>query len=243
MGIGKWISGALGWVIAGPLGGLLGFALGSFAESAFDDKQSGSRVRVNHTGQRNSFLLSLLVLTTAVMKSDGKVMRSELQYVRNFLRLNFGEQAEKEGVEIIRDLLNKNVNVEEVSAQISLNMNHSQRLQLLHYLVGLANADGRMNQSEANTLRHIAYHLRIPKADSESVIAMFDVGVDAAYKVLEIDSSASNEEVKKAYKKMALKHHPDKVASLGQDVQKAAEEKFKAVSEAYDKIKKERGMG
>ena len=242
MGIGKWLSGALGWVIAGPLGGLLGFALGSMAENAFGDKKGVNTSGVNRAGQRNSFLLSLLVLSTALMRSDGKVMKSELLFVRNFLRTNFGAQAEKEGVSIIQELLKKDVNVEEVSRQIAYNMNPSQRLQLLHYLVALAKSDGAMNQSEINILRHIAYHLGIPRGDSESVLAMFDNGVDSAYKVLEVESTATDEEVKKAYKRMALKHHPDKVSSLGTDVQKAAEEKFKAVSSAYEKIKKERGM-
>ena len=66
--------------------------------------------------------------------------------------------------------------------------------------------------------------------------------VNSAYKILEIDPSASDDEVKKAYKKMAIKHHPDKVESLGEDVKKAAEEKFKSIVAAYEAIKKERGF-
>ena len=62
------------------------------------------------------------------------------------------------------------------------------------------------------------------------------------YEVLGVDKSASAEDIKKAYRKMAIKYHPDKVATLGEDVQKAAEEKFKAVNQAYEAICKERGI-
>ena len=66
--------------------------------------------------------------------------------------------------------------------------------------------------------------------------------LEGAYKVLEVSPDATDDEVKKAYRKLALKHHPDRVASLGEDVQKAAEEKFKNINDAYERIRKARGM-
>jgi DnaJ like chaperone protein len=66
--------------------------------------------------------------------------------------------------------------------------------------------------------------------------------LDEAYKVLEIDSSATDDEVKAAYRKMALKHHPDRVATLGEDVREAAEEKFQKINSAKEKIFSARGM-
>lgn len=243
-GYGKWIAGALGWAVAGPIGALLGLGLGAMVDGLISlgkdvEPYNGERM---HVGQRNSFLLSLLVLSAAVMKADGKVMRSELEYVKNFIRMNFGEQAEHEAMSILKDLMHKDVPIEEISGQIAANMPISQRLQLLHYLCGVAQADASPSQSELDVLRRIAAALRIPDADSESVFSMFGSTVEDAYKVLEIDPSATDDEVKKAYRKMALKHHPDKVSSLGDDVRKAAEEKFKSIGEAYEKIKKERGL-
>ncbi len=71
---------------------------------------------------------------------------------------------------------------------------------------------------------------------------MFVPETDSSYKILEIERTASNDEVKKAYRKMAMKYHPDKVSHLGEDYRKSADEKFKKVNEAYEKIKKERNM-
>ncbi len=239
MGYGKWITGALGWALGGPIGGIIGFALASILEKGGEANASTGGVSAE---QRNSFFVSLLVLSSSVMKADGRIMKSELDYVKRFIAENFGVDAAKEAALLLKEILQKEIDINEVGAQIRVNMNPSSRIQLLHYLTGIAMADGAVSRDELAVLRKIALALGIPHAESESVFAMFDNGIDAAYQILEVDKNASDEEVKKAYKKMAVKHHPDKVSSLGPDVQKAAEEKFKKIAEAFDKIKKERGI-
>lgn len=240
MGYGKWISGALGWALGGPIGGILGFAIGSIFDGG--DGTSRKSSSFDATEQRNSFLVSLLVLSSAVMKADGKVMKSELDFVKKFISDNFGIDAVQQASIFLKDILQKPVDVVSVGNQIRINMNPASRLQLLHYLTGIAMADGSVSGSELAVLRQIASALGIPQNDSESIFAMFDKGTEAAYQVLEITKDATDEEVKKAYKRMAVKHHPDKVSSLGPDIQKAAEEKFKKIQQAYDTIKKERGI-
>ena len=246
MGIGKWITGAIGWALGGPLGGLVGYFLGSLFDSQEDRPQGGTydAGRDYSAGeQRNSFLVSLLVLSAAIMKSDGKVLKSELEYVKGFIRRNFGEHALPQALQILKAALEKDVDLPQVCAQIKLYMNQPQRLQLFHYLVGIAGADGHVCLKETEDLKTIALYLGIPASEAESILAMYGgADVNSAYKVLEIDPSATDEEVKKAYKKMAIKHHPDKVESLGDDVRKAAEEKFKSIVAAYETIKKERGF-
>ncbi|MDD5962903.1 MAG: TerB family tellurite resistance protein [bacterium] len=255
MGFGKWISGAVGWALAGPIGGLLGYLLGSVYDMSNEQKSakgeaSGGR-RVNFGAayndysaqeRRNSFMLSLLVLSSAVMRADGKTMRSELDYVKQFIRNNFGEYAVGDALAILKELSAKEINLNEVCGQIKFYMNSSQRLQLFHYLAGIAAADGSVAEAELSTLRTIASQLGLPNADVESILALFGQSVESAYKVLEITPDATDDEVKRAYKRMAMKYHPDRVATLGEDVRLKAEEKFKAVSAAYECIKKERGL-
>lgn len=239
MGYGKWITGAIGWALGGPIGGILGFAVAAFLEGNSEHAVSKPFTK---TEERNSFLVSLLVLSSSVMKADGRVMKSELDYVKRFIAQNFGMEAAAESVSLLKDILAKDVDITSVGAQIQRYMNSEARIQLLHYLTGVALADGTVSSDELVVLRKIALALGIRQNESESVFAMFDKGIDAAYQVLEIDKTATDEEVKKAYKKLAIKHHPDKVSSLGSDVQKAAEERFKSIAEAYEKIKKDRGI-
>ena len=241
MGIGKWIVGALGWAMLGPIGGILGYFFTSRLEklaeatAAYGEQQSLSQ------GQRNSFLMSLLVLSATVIKADGRTTAQELATLRSFFTRNFGTQAGYEAEEIVNELINKDFNIYEVCGQVSLHMDYSQRLQLFHYLVSLAACDG-MHQREIDILETIANYIGLSKSEVDSIFAQFCPSNDSNYKILEIDSNATDEEVKKAYRKMAVKYHPDKVATLGEDVQKAAEEKFKAVSQAYEAICKERGI-
>ena len=194
------------------------------------------------TEQRNSFMVSLLVLSSAVIKADGKTLQSELDYVRNFVRSNFGEAATYQAMTILNELNAKQVNIYEVGAQIAANMNYSQRLQLFDYLTRLAVADGEFSKSEKDVLEAIGSAIRLNTSDISSVIAMFYKDADSAYEVLEISPNATDDEVKSAYRRMAMKNHPDKVATLGPEVQKAAEEKFRKIQEAYETIKKQRGM-
>ena len=269
MGKTKWITGLLGWVTFGPIGALIGYFLGSAVESYIEMARqipggSSGQGGYNQGGynqggynrggyqrttgpytatqQRNSFMVSLLVLSSAVIRADGKTLQSELDYVRNFVRSNFGEAATYQAMSILSDLNTKQVNIYEVGAQIASYMNYSQRLQLFDYLARLAAADGDFSASEKSVLEAIASAIRINASDAASVIAMFYKDTTSAYEVLEISPSATDDEVKSAYRRMAMKNHPDKVSTLGPEVQKAAQEKFQKIQEAYETIKKQRGM-
>jgi DnaJ like chaperone protein len=259
MNVAKWIGGGLGWTFAGPIGGLIGFALGAMLDNAsgvVENQQAYTQQRGQRTNrQAGDFGMSLIILSAAVMKADNKIMRSELDFVKAYMVRQFGEAQTKELVSALKEVLKQPIPTRQVCMQIRANMVHPQRLQLLHYLFGVAHADGKAHTAELHVLNTMARYLGISQKDFYSINAMFGGGqyqgtgrtprqpsAASAYAILEIDKSASDDEVKKAYRKMAKKYHPDKVASLGPEFQKAAKEKFQKVQQAYETVKKARGM-
>lgn len=273
MGIGKWIGGALGFIQFGPLGALAGFALGSLFDNMFDqgsmstgDGQpygggtygggtySQETYRHDSRGQRNSFLFSMLVMASYIIRADNKIMHSEMEYVRQFLRVNFGEQAVSEGEEILLNLFEQRKKMDasnpqafkntitQCGQQIAMYMNYSERLQMLNFLVQIAKADGSVVTEEINALKEVAVAMGLNVSDVDSALSLGGTTLEEAYKVLEISPDATDEEVRKAYRKLALEHHPDKVETLGEDIKKAAEQKFKQINEAKEIVYKARGM-
>ncbi len=244
---GKWLGGGIGWALGGPIGAIVGFALGSIFDSASVTVQksdpTGAHNRTHSTGtQAGDFAISLLVLSAAVMKVDGKTMKSELDYVKAFLVAQFGESQSKQLLQLLNDILKKDIPVYDVCIQIRQNMPISARLQLLHYLYGISKADGDVSLKEVQLIDSIADYLNISGADATSIKAMYYKDVESDYKILEISPYSSDDELKKAYRKMAMKYHPDKVAGMGDGVVKSAEEKFKSLQEAYERIKKKRNL-
>ena len=232
----KWIGGGLGWAFGGPIGGILGFVFGTMV----DGMQSGN-YKYKPT-QSGDFSISLMILSAAVMRADGKVMKSELDYVRNFFIRQFGVETANNRIQMLQEILKQDFKLPEVCRQIGQYMEYPSRLQLLHYLFGLSSADGQFNPKEVEMIGLMAGYLGVEKQDYESIRAMFVKDLNSAYKVLEILPEATDDEVKAAYRKMAVKYHPDKVAHLGDDVQTAAKEKFQQLSAAYEEIKKQRGI-
>ena len=234
---GKWIGGGLGWAFGGPLGAIIGFAIGS----AFGNS-SNTEEYIGGTTQQRDFNVSLLVLSAAVMKADGSVKKSELDYVKRFFLSNFGQERAEKYILMLREILKQDIQIYDVSQQVGRFMDYSSKLQLLHYLFGIASADGTTHDNEVDVISVISKYMGISSSDFQSIKAMFVQQVDSAYKILGIDANATEDEIKKAYREMAKKYHPDKVAYLGDDVRKSAEQKLQEVNEAYDKIRKQRGF-
>ena len=259
MGAGKWIGGILGFITVGPLGALAGYALGSLFEHGLNEvnrpDNAGSQDYERREGQRNSFMFSLLVLASYIMKADGKVMHSEMEFVRRFLRQNFGLNAMTQGETILLRLFEEQKRVgvmqyrsviQDSCRQIRNSMVYEQRLQLLNFLVMIAQADGNVPAEELMALKEVTYHSGLSDEELEQMLNLrsgsSSSNLEDAYRVLGISPSASSDEVKAAYRRTALKHHPDKVAALGEDVRKAAEKKFQEINDAKDRIFKARGL-
>ena len=250
----------------GPLGVLAGIALGwLFEKSAEQDSTTrrsadgayrtgyGTTENEHRQGERNSFLFSLLVLASYIIRADGRVMHSEMECVRSFLRSNFGERAVGQGETILLRLFEEQKRMGDAAFRTAMqascdamraHLSVEQRLQLLDFLVMIAKADGVTAPQEVDALRFLTARLGLTDADLDSMLNLGG-GADAlaaAYKVLGIGPDATDAEVKAAYRQMALKHHHDRVAALGEDVRKAAERKFQEINAAKETVFRQRGM-
>lgn len=274
MAFGKWIGGFLGLQLGGPLGALAGFILGAILDGIQTDDPSNGKV-YNGDGsygdgrsqeeqyrkyqersaedQRNTFRFSLLVLASYIISADGKIMHSEMNLVRQWLRTNFGETAVREGEQILLRLFEQQKvmgaaeygeTVMKCCEQLRGMMSYEQRLQLLHFLSMIAQADGVIAPQEVDALRRCAAGLGLSPSEVDRLLNLHDAGssLEAAYKVLGVSASATDDELKQAYRRLALQNHPDRVASLGEDVRRAAEKKLQEINAAKETIWKARSI-
>jgi len=229
----KWIGAAAGWFFAGPIGGIIGYYLGKKIFNKKVDNQIG-------------FEISLLILSSMVIKSDGKVLKTELNYVKQFFNKTFGLQKSNEYFKVFNTLNKQDLNsrLRQVCLQINTHVNHSSRLEIIHFLFGIAASDNEIHLKEIETIKRISNYMNINSYDFESMKSMLlakkSADSEKWYKILGINKNATDSEVKKAYRKMALKHHPDKLTGVSEDIKKLSTQKFQAVKEAYEQINKER---
>lgn len=291
MGVTKWLLTGLGWVTIGPIGGLLGYFLGRAIEDGVArSRQLGGgshyagadgtayrhRGPFRNTGTQDDVDIALLVLIAAVMKVDGSVHRSELDYVKRFLAKNYGEEKGKQLLIMLRDLVKPEtyIDLDAVCGQIKQNTDYNTRYHMVDFLFGLSVVDNAYYPEENNVMRAIANGLGINQRDYVSMYVRHvssrfggDSGTGSRgysgyggysrsgssssssasgrvdpYKVLGLDSSATDEEVKRAYRRLAMKYHPDKVENMGEEVKKSSEAQFRMINEAYEQIKTARGM-
>lgn len=247
----KWLGAGLGFTLGGPIGAAIGFTIGSFVDGFSSDEITAEqreyqrKIKQNQQHQNTQsgdFEISLLVLASIVIKSDGKIDQRELNFVRSQFYTMYGEQRANNAFKLFKGVIKKEISARQVCFQIREHMPHASRLQLIHFLFGIAKADEFISEKEIDEIRKIAGYLYINQHDFESIKAMFYDTSESSYKILEIEKTASDEEVKKAYRTLAKKHHPDKLQDLGEEHLKGANEKFQSIQTAYEKIKRERGI-
>lgn len=255
MNFSKWVGASIGWSFGGPIGAIIGLAIGSIIDAVAGDAgfllgegdknrprpkttytQSQERPRTNS----GDFEISLLILASIVIKADERQDSRELDFVRQQFKGMYGAERANHAFKLFKEISKQQISTRAVCLQIRQMMDHPARLQLLHFLFGIAQADDIVTDREVTQIFTISGYLGISNRDFNSIKAMFYNSRDNAYKILEIEKAASVDEIKAAYRKMVKKYHPDKVMHLGKEHQQGAEEKFRQVQQAYEQLQKER---
>lgn len=245
----KWIAAFIGsifWRFPGAIAGfILGYLLETYLKST---RRSTTNNRPSPEPRRyvqSNFELNLLSLAALVIKADGKISQHELDYVRLFFVRQFGKDRANASFRIFNDeIKRRNLSLSHICNHLRAFTNYETRLQILHFLFGIADADSRILHSELHVLQEIAKRLNINRHDFYSIHAMFHKtkSISTAYTILKISENASEEEIKQAYRNMVKKYHPDRLTGMDETYIKGAREKFEKVQEAYEQIRKERGF-
>lgn len=240
----KWITAILGYTYFRFSGAILGYFIGSVLEQLFRQDRPNPFVSVqSQRMQKDQVQLNLLSLAAIVIKADGKVDERELRFVRNYFIANYGEAyASSIFAKFNTEVKKEQQNLNEITRLFTQRAPYETRLQILHFLFAIANADGNVAEVEVQKILQISNALQLRSMDFESIKAMFVKSADNAYKILEISPNATDTEVKKAYRTMAKKYHPDKLQTDDAALKKGAQEKFQQVQAAYEAIQKERGL-
>lgn len=247
----KWICAFAGYfLIRGLPGAFVGYLAGYLIEQLLTGSKNGktsfgeaARQRSRQKVSPKDFELNLLSLASLVIKADGKVNQLELDYVRQYFVSSYGKERSNATFRVFNEVIkSREINTFRIATYISQNTRYESRLQILHFLFGIAKADGHVSGNEEQKIREIAGFFRIHAKDFESIRAMFYSEAGNAYKILEIEKTATDSEIKKAYRSMAKKYHPDKLQHLPDHLIKGAQEKFLAVQKAYEQLQKERGF-
>ncbi len=248
----KWtgtiIGGGIGWALGGPLGALIGAYIGSVMGQQGSKRIGSSHPYSDSTSAQSAqtrsgdFAVALLSLFAHVSKADQRVLSSEVAYVKQFLIEKFGRRNAQDLMYIYKQILNQDFDLNQVVRQIKTQMDYYSRLELIHILFGIAQADNHIDTREINVINDIAFQLGLSERDLNSIKSIFIKTENQAYKMLNVNPDDDIDKIKKAYRNLAVKYHPDKVANLGPELQELAEEKFKAINDAYQTIRKEKGF-
>lgn len=238
----RWIAAIVGFIFFRFIGAFIGYILGSLAENL------GKNTRVyRSTGSQRvtpaDFELNLLSLASIVIKADGNVSSAEMQFVQNYFVQAYGKERANATFRTFNNVVKKReVTPQPICDFLRIRTRYESRLQIIHFLFNIAQADGHVSKPEVEKIREIAGFLAVGFRDYESIKAMFFKNPDSAYKILEIEKSATTAEIKAAFRTMAKKYHPDKLQHMDEAYRKGAQEKFQKVQEAYEQLQKEKGF-
>ncbi len=251
----SWIGAIIGFAIGGFVGGIVGYVIGaiinSFVSNGEPKNAQGNANTNSSRSAYDTFLYYLMCLSADIIFADGKIYQTETDYLRNFLNQTFGPLGQQQGMAIFERLKNErrlkgiaywNTTIQHVCQDIRQNLPEAHRIQIIAFLAELSKSDGHVDATELKSLRDIAYSMGLDAGIVDQMFALGGQSLDDAYKVLGLTADATDDEIRRAYKKMVLQHHPDRVAHLGEEVKAAATRKMQEINKAKDAIFAARGM-
>ncbi|MCB0281993.1 MAG: TerB family tellurite resistance protein [Calditrichaeota bacterium] len=251
---GKAIGAGMGFMVGGPIGAIIGGAIGHTFDAEenkrrYFEYENNSWPEVEQEFDRQYlFYVSLASLAAKMAKADGVVTTEEIRAFDQFLRVELGLNVDER--KNIATIFNEAKNSPEEATAIAMQFKQLIGFQydvldmMIRLLFKIALADGELHPSEETFIKNIAAVFGISQAQFMQIRALYFKESDRAYQILGVSRSASNDEIKKAYRSLVREYHPDKIQAKGvpEDFMKVAHEKMAEINQAYDQIRKERGI-
>jgi len=248
---GTLIGAAAGFFMSGSLlGGIIGGVLGNM----FDQRNgiptrrraaAGDSLRTDARIREFVFISNLVALMTSVAKADREIHPSEISAITGYFEQNFHYSGHDRRVieNLIREAAGRRLDLPRLCRDTRRLLEYPERLMLVRMLYMVALSDRVFKDVERERINEIAVLLNVNRTDHSHIQREFSLAAaDDEYKILGVSSSASDQEIKAAYRTMVKKYHPDRVSHLGKEFADLAHEKFQRVQEAYDHIAHERHL-
>ena len=190
MAFGNWISNLIGVFEEGPMKDLT-----EEMAKASDEKKAAEEVVITdefrntfnvnspvRENMRNSFLFSMLLMASHIVLADGKVEPEEYEFLGKFLRENFGAEAEKEGMEVVKKIIAKRAEMEarkpnaflqmigDCGSQIATALSEDLRYQMLSMLALIVKSDDQVTDTEVETLKEVAIYIGLKATDVDALM-------------------------------------------------------------------------
>ncbi len=244
---GKFFGASMGFLFGGPVGAILGGVMGHMFDAAAPGAAESRRPRPPQQGGNRAglvFISNLVAILTMIAKADGRIQPEEVRTVRRFFETNF--RFGREDLEMIRKLMQETARVDpdlgQVCAEFRRVSRYEDLLILMRMVYMVALADRRIDPREEEMIQEVVRLLGINEQDHRAIRGEFIKDEEGAFRILGLSSSASKEEIRKTYREMAIKYHPDKVSHLGEEFRELAKEKFQQINASYQEIRKLRGF-
>lgn len=228
----KFVAAAAGFYYGGLIGGISAFLL---VKELIDNKDDGVEI----------LELSLLRLSSLMIKADGIIDKNEIVYVREYFKNNFGTQKAKKLFKELKKNPPIPSGLDDILNAIKTRIEPSKLYVIIQFLYSISISDGVLSVSEDEFIFNVGKKLGFTVSRLNEIRSQFVVNKKKNessnlnsnhLRILGLDNEATNEDIKKAYRRLAKEYHPDKLVGVNDTIKKIAEEKFREITEAYEKL-------
>jgi len=262
---GKLLGGTFGFMLGGPLGAILGASLGHNFDKGLGGLDSGTAGYGQDTfgsasveQLQSAFFTATFSMMGHLAKSDGQVSQAEIAVAESVMQqMRLNTRQKKVAISLFERGKQADFPAFEVLQQFRAECHRRRNLMqmFMEILIATALADGDMHQAERRMLESTAGALGFSHQEFQAILQRLQasrhmhqqpqnsaMALNDAYKLLGLAKSASDDEVKKAYRRLMSQHHPDKLVAKGlpQEMMDMANQKTMEIKAAYDRIKSSR---